>query len=229
MSAIGNFRSELAGQLHILKRRERRDDSHPIKVTPVKKHLSGRRGFTRRTCKAAWTLLYSSTAQEHRRELFRKVVGELHDDNTASAVLPLVEATLAEHERALKYICNGMPPEIAIARCRAIDELLLYLPPRSQLDGDADANTPSWDMDKGELSFRGELVRKYSGQAVNIRTVLNEFQQLNWPSRIVDPLPNSKNQARVTDTVTSLNSKLKALRFFGGGDGESFCWEVRSD
>ena len=107
-----------------------------------------------------------------------------------------------------------------------IADVLEFVRGEAGKDSERFEENPSWDCDKGELSFRGQVVRTVSGQANNIRTLLDAFQEMNWPARIDDPLPGGKNQARVNDTCGRLNDNLRALRFFGDGSGAGFAWEV---
>lgn len=85
---------------------------------------------------------------------------------------------------------------------------------------------PRWDRDNYELWYRDEVVRRIllPDKAENIVRVLNAFQEEGWPRRIDDPLPRRRDQHRVHQTVRSLNSGLRLIRFHSDGTGEGITW-----
>jgi hypothetical protein len=97
----------------------------------------------------------------------------------------------------------------------------------SEIASKADAarpSTPEWDADRGELKFGGAIVRHVKRNAVNIRLVLDSFQELGWPIRIDDPAAGGKNQSRVNGTVKRMNQELTKIRFHADGSGAGYSW-----
>ena len=128
--------------------------------------------------------------------------------------------------------------EIAYQRCYAQDilrpELLefLYLLEKHPVAAMQDVKPesgikPEWDRSRGELRFRGEIIKiiRKIGQAKHVIPVLNAFQEANWPNRMDDPLPGGPDDERLRDTVKSLNSQLTIIRFSADGTGQGFVWE----
>jgi hypothetical protein len=87
---------------------------------------------------------------------------------------------------------------------------------------------PHWDTDRGELCYRGVVVKKFRQPAPNARTVLSAFQEQGWPPRIDDPLPQGRGSVvprqRLADTLRILNSNLAGLSFALDGTGEGVIW-----
>jgi hypothetical protein len=74
---------------------------------------------------------------------------------------------------------------------------------------------PRWDRVRGELYFRGELVRTVRGRTVATRLVaiLNAFQDAGWPEAIKNPLPPGRDDQAIYQTIKVLNSGLRLIRF----------------
>ena len=79
------------------------------------------------------------------------------------------------------------------------------------------------------LLFGDTLVKAYRASAPNQHRILAAFQEEEWPSRIDDPLPPSRNvhpKHRLHETIAALNSnqKNRLLHFTGDGFGQGVCW-----
>ena len=89
---------------------------------------------------------------------------------------------------------------------------------------------PRWIKPKGEVLFRGVVVRRIARplQAKKIVTILDTFEELGWPRQIDDPVtsggPHNAARRRV---IESLNKGLTGIHFICVGDGERFGWEER--
>jgi len=64
---------------------------------------------------------------------------------------------------------------------------------------------------------------------VNVIKVLDQFEEDGFPARIDDPLADprapSKDQARLHETIRSLNNKIRFIRFHADGTGKGIRWE----
>ena len=90
---------------------------------------------------------------------------------------------------------------------------------------------PHWDPETRTLSLNGQVVKRFKWPAANQETVLNAFQEEDWPNRIDDPLPPKLEQdskRRLADTIKCLNRKQDNLliRFHGDGTGEGVFREI---
>lgn len=88
---------------------------------------------------------------------------------------------------------------------------------------------PHWDTDRGELSFAGQLCKRYRQPAPNQRRVLDAFQEDGWPPKIDNPLPGDFDRQRLADTIRGLNAGNECLRFELDGTGEGILWETRTE
>ena len=89
---------------------------------------------------------------------------------------------------------------------------------------------PKWDIHVRELSFCGNLVKKFKWSAVNQEAVLAAFEEEGWPPWIYDPLKPSTDfdtRRRLHDTIRCLNQRhrLQLLSFHGDGTGEGVSWQ----
>lgn len=79
---------------------------------------------------------------------------------------------------------------------------------------------PHYDMELRQLTYNGEVVKRFKQPAKNQATILEVFQEEGWPRRIDDPLkPGKLNQ-----TIKDLNARQNHLRFLGDGD-KGIIWE----
>ena len=90
---------------------------------------------------------------------------------------------------------------------------------------------PTWDRDRHELRFEGDLVKVFKLPSPNQEMVLAAFEEEGWPARIDDPLPPSTDlepKRRLHDTIKSLNRNQKArrIRFMGDGTGQGIQWAM---
>lgn len=89
---------------------------------------------------------------------------------------------------------------------------------------------PSWDRDRRELRFSGELVKVFKLPSPMQEAILMAFEEEGWPPRIDDPLPVHPDlipKRRLHDTIKCLNrnQKCNLIRFMGDGTGEGVRWE----
>lgn len=85
---------------------------------------------------------------------------------------------------------------------------------------------PVWDRGSGTLSFDGEVIRTVKPGAINVRRVLDAFQEQDWPPRTDDPFPGQYSSERVKETCDSLRTKLKRIDFRLDGLGLGYRWSV---
>jgi hypothetical protein len=96
----------------------------------------------------------------------------------------------------------------------------------------AEPEIPVWDSARGELRFRGRLVRRFRNAASHQRAVLDAFQSQGWRRCLKDPLPPSEGQRinrkrRLHDTIKNLNRAhaTRCLHFYGADAGRAVGWE----
>jgi hypothetical protein len=51
---------------------------------------------------------------------------------------------------------------------------------------------PEWEPTLCELRYRGRVVKQFHRAAPNQECILNAFQELGWPERVDDPLPQER-------------------------------------
>lgn len=87
---------------------------------------------------------------------------------------------------------------------------------------------PAWDKETGKLWLNGAVVKiiKNSKQATRVIRVLDEFQELNWPERMDDPLPRNA-EGHLRYAIASLNHNLDGMYFKGDGKG-GIAWDLRA-
>ena len=88
---------------------------------------------------------------------------------------------------------------------------------------------PRWIKPKGEVLFRGVVVRRIARplQAKKIVIILDVFEELGWPRQIDDPVTSGPHNAARRRVIESLNKGLTDIHFICVGDGERFGWEER--
>lgn len=86
-------------------------------------------------------------------------------------------------------------------------------------------NRPIWRREKGELCFRGKVIRKIRlrKKRTNLETLLNEFDAENWQTEIASPFVFSQH---LYDTIRYLNKNLSHIRFHASEGGEKCGWKV---
>jgi hypothetical protein len=101
-----------------------------------------------------------------------------------------------------------------------------------QEHGETGPETPAWDNSTGELRFLGQLVKRFRNAASNQRALLDAFQKLGWPERIVDPLPRPGDRSvhvkqRLHDAIKNLNRghQARCLHFHGADAGRAVGWK----
>jgi hypothetical protein len=90
-------------------------------------------------------------------------------------------------------------------------------------------DSPHWDADRREFSFRDQVLKRFRSPAPNQELVLTAFEEEGWPPRIDDPLPPHADQdskRRLRDTIATLNRGQKVIRFLADGLGQGVRWEA---
>jgi hypothetical protein len=90
---------------------------------------------------------------------------------------------------------------------------------------------PRWDRDRHELWLGTQPIKQFKLPSPNQEMILMALEEENWPARIDDPLPPSKEidpKRRLHDTIKNLNrnQKNRLLRFMGDGTGQGVRWEL---
>ena len=93
--------------------------------------------------------------------------------------------------------------------------------------------SPTWDDQRHELRVGSVVIKQFKWRASNQETILNAFEEEQWPPRIDDPLPQDPEidpKRRLNDAIKSLNRRQKTpiLRFHGDGSGQGIYWELVS-
>ncbi len=90
-----------------------------------------------------------------------------------------------------------------------------------------EASVPSWNRARSTLNFGNKVSKaiRRLGNATNVVRVLDAFQELGWPERIDDPLLGGADGQRLHETIRSLNSGLRFVRFRADGTGQGILWE----
>jgi len=88
----------------------------------------------------------------------------------------------------------------------------------------SDSCKPIWNASRGELSFRGQLIRTIRLRAIpsNVQRILDAFERAGWPDTTQNPLPYGSRQLR--DSVRSLNTGLLQIRFHSVAGGRQIRW-----
>lgn len=90
---------------------------------------------------------------------------------------------------------------------------------------------PIWDPNLRELSFQGQVIKRYRVPAPNQELILAAFEEDGWPDWIDDPLPpvpNIEPKRRLQATIKSLNRNqtVPKLRFHVNHNGQIVSWEA---
>lgn len=92
---------------------------------------------------------------------------------------------------------------------------------------------PTWDADARTLYFGDYIVKQFRVPAENQVTILDAFQEENWPTQIFDPLSPQKDvdpKQRLRDTIRGLNKNqvVAKIRFSSDGTGTGIIWRCSS-
>jgi hypothetical protein len=91
------------------------------------------------------------------------------------------------------------------------------------------SSRPSWNGRSRELTWQGQLVKRFRVVAPNQQLILEAFEEDGWPTRIDDPLDGRCDdpRQRLHDAVRNLNRHQRGpqVRFRRDGSGEGVCWE----
>jgi hypothetical protein len=117
--------------------------------------------------------------------------------------------------------------------CRAYDRRLVTgrATPEDRLADQSQAapnlSKPSWNKPRGQLTYADRVIRSIRrlGNARNVVLVFDALQEQNWPDRIDDPLPGGQDSQRLHETIRSLNTGLRGIRFRADGTGRGILWE----
>ena len=87
---------------------------------------------------------------------------------------------------------------------------------------------PTWDYQRRELQYRGQVVKRYRVPATSQETILCAFEEEAWPPFIDDPLPliaDGVPKQRLQNAIKRLNvnQKNQLIRFHGNGNGARRC------
>jgi hypothetical protein len=95
----------------------------------------------------------------------------------------------------------------------------------SRID-DKQSQKPSWSRHEYKLRLGETTIRKVKRQAdSNIVKVLDAFEEQGWPGHIDDPVQHDLYPLRIHETIRSLNTRLRLIRFHADGEGKGICWE----
>ncbi|WP_145086538.1 hypothetical protein [Anatilimnocola aggregata] len=91
---------------------------------------------------------------------------------------------------------------------------------------------PTWNKDRKELAFAGQVVKLFRKPAINQELILTAFEEEGWPDFILDPLPQSgevDRRDRLQSSIKSLNRHQSnhLIRFRGNGGNRIF-WCVHT-
>jgi hypothetical protein len=92
-------------------------------------------------------------------------------------------------------------------------------PPRQDL--------PEWDKENLRLRWKDEVVRTIRCDADDVILILDSFHEQGWPQRILNPLPGppENREEKLNSAISSLNHKLKMLRFHTARNCKEIWWE----
>jgi hypothetical protein len=90
------------------------------------------------------------------------------------------------------------------------------------------ASKPVWNKARSRLNCGNETLKviRRLGNAPNVVRVLDSFEEQSWPERIDDPLPDGPDGQRLNETIRSLNTGLRYIRFRADGTGRGIVWEL---
>jgi hypothetical protein len=88
-----------------------------------------------------------------------------------------------------------------------------------------DDKRPEWNPDRGKLLLGNKGIRsvRIMKQPSNIQLILDAFQADGWPERIMNPIASDK----LSETIRTLNSGLKRIKFHSQEGGAAITWDFR--
>jgi hypothetical protein len=92
------------------------------------------------------------------------------------------------------------------------------------------ASKPLWREKLGELSFHGQVLRRFAYAAPRPVCLLRAFQRAGWQTSIPNPfLPEGHRSAAdiLNDTLRNLNRDLPLIHFSCGEKGKFVSWHFR--
>jgi len=163
----------------------------------------------------------------------RSLLWVIHTEADRISTESRIPAARVGLTRWAEGMSEASPSEMAILKLELNESLRLCsleAEHRTEVVATTTTGGICWDRTNGRLTIDGKLAKtiKNLGPAKNVTLILDAFQELGWPDRIDDPLPNGADSQRLKDTLDSLNDNLVCLRFSRDGTGKGIrC--VRSD
>lgn len=95
-------------------------------------------------------------------------------------------------------------------------------------------HSPIWDTVRRELRLGEIVIKRFKWPAENQTSILDAFENLGWPKKISDPLPEDSKvcpKRRLHDAIKCLNRKQlhKLIKFRGDGTGNGVVMEITVD
>jgi hypothetical protein len=186
-----------------------------------------RQNLSKKIGEAFYWVFYKKTAERIWKEVFteedRQRVGDFDRVFQSSGTTGLW--------RAAKGSENDIVALVDIARVFGYSDISLQ-PLINALDTQSHPKrqsryVPQWDDQKCELKFDGEIicVFKFPNRAQNPITILNSFQEENWPDRIFNPLPPSIRGTSLKSRLRRLNDQTKRkIKFRPEKNGTWIAW-----
>ena len=126
-------------------------------------------------------------------------------------------------ERALLDIAEAT----GMVSCRVLRRLERALS-LERTDVSTTDDRPVWNVDSGELMYRGAVIRKcrIKKGGSKPQVVFDAFQAAGWARQIDNPLPEVTPQ--INESINDLNKRLKSkqIRFGVRKSGEAIIWSL---
>jgi hypothetical protein len=177
--------------------------------------------------------LLATCIAEHRREVTILGDSERSFRPLAATEFPRAAAVVLTEE-GVQRLAAILPPLHRRSRQRV--DRMKSRPETEEFDEErrpAQAQKAVWDQPRRELRYLEQIVKRFRVPAPNQETILQAFQEENWPRCIDDPLPPQKGapaKGRLLATIKSLNRSQVAplILFHGNGNGVQIYWEPRA-
>ncbi|MDZ4779590.1 MAG: hypothetical protein SGJ19_05000 [Planctomycetia bacterium] len=116
--------------------------------------------------------------------------------------------------------------KIRLLRCKGLILRLEAIGTVSEKPNDAPKERPEWKKGKsiGELTFRGDVIRKVKISAAKLVPILDGFQELGWPDTALSPLSDDTDGERLRSALKQLNNGLTLIKFHATGDKRGAGW-----